>query len=169
MGVGAGIKCVVIGKTRESGPNAAGRQPDKEGMTNLSPHFTLAEMTVTSAGIDNQPTPAHLANLKIAAAGMEKVRAALGKPISVNSAYRSPAVNRKVGGAPTSAHCQGYAVDFRVTGMTPLEICRAIIAAGIKFDQLIEEGTWTHISFDPRMRQQVLTMRNGRYTSGLGK
>jgi putative chitinase len=138
-------------------------------MTNLSPHFTLAEMTVTSTGIDNQPTAAHLANLKVAAAGMEKVRAALGKPIKVNSAYRSALVNRKVGGVPTSAHCQGYAVDFRVAGMTPLDICRAIVAAGIKFDQLIEEGTWTHVSFDPRMRGDVLTMRNGRYTKGLVK
>ncbi len=137
-------------------------------MTKLSTHFTLSEMTVTSTGLDNQPTPAHLANLKIAAAGMEKVRAALGKPILVNSAYRSATVNRKVGGVPTSAHCQGYAVDFRVTGMSPLEICRAIVAAGIKFDQLIEEnGRWTHISFDPRMRGQVLTMRGGKYTAGL--
>jgi putative chitinase len=136
-------------------------------MTNLSPHFTLSEMTVTSTGLNNQPTPAHLANLKVAAAGMEKVRAALGKPILVNSAYRSAAVNRKVGGVPASAHCQGYAVDFRVSGMTPLEICRALVKAGIKFDQLIEEGTWTHISFDPRMRDQVLTMRNGKYFAGL--
>ncbi|KKI20456.1 D-Ala-D-Ala carboxypeptidase family metallohydrolase [Sphingomonas sp. Ag1] len=136
-------------------------------MTNLSPHFTLSEMTVTSTGLNNQPTPAHLANLKVAAAGMEKVRAALGKPILVNSAYRSAAVNRKVGGVPTSAHCQGYAVDFRVKGMTPLEICRALVAAGIKFDQLIEEGTWTHISFAPAMRGQVLTMRNGKYSAGL--
>jgi zinc D-Ala-D-Ala carboxypeptidase len=136
-------------------------------MTNLSPHFTLSEMTVTSTGLNNQPTPAHLANLKVAAAGMEKVRAALGKPILVNSAYRSAAVNRKVGGVPASAHCQGYAVDFRVSGMTPLEICRALVKAGIKFDQLIEEGTWTHISFDPRMRGQVLTMRNGKYFAGL--
>lgn len=136
-------------------------------MTNLSPHFTLSEMTVTSTGLDNQPTPAHLANLKVAAAGMEKVRAALGKPILVNSAYRSAAVNRRVGGVPTSAHCQGYAVDFRVKGMTPLEICRALVKAGVKFDQLIEEGAWTHVSFDPRMRGQVLTMRNGKYTAGL--
>lgn len=124
-------------------------------------------MTVTSTGLDNQPSPAHLANLKVAAAGMEKVRTALGQPIKVNSAYRSAAVNRRVGGVPTSAHCQGYAVDFRVTGMSPLDICRKLVAAGIKCDQLIEEGTWTHISFDPKMRQQVLTMRNGKYVAGL--
>jgi putative chitinase len=138
-------------------------------MTQLTQHFTLAEMTVTSTGLDNQPTTTHLTNLKTAAAGMEKIRVALGKPIKVNSAYRSAAVNRRVGGVPTSAHCQGYAVDFRVSGMRPLDICKAIIAAGIKFDQLIEEGTWTHISFDPRMRGQVLTMRDGRYVSGLLK
>lgn len=124
-------------------------------MTKLSLHFKLEEMTVTSTGLANQPTPAHLANLRVAAAGMEKVRAALSKPILVNSAYRSAAVNRAVGGSPTSSHREGYAVDFRVTGMTPLEICRKLVAAGIKFDQLIEEGTWTHISFDPRMRGQV--------------
>ena len=139
-------------------------------MTKLSDHFTLGEMTVTSTGLNNQPTTAHFANLKRTAEHMEKVRAALGKPIKVNSAYRSATVNRKVGGVATSAHCQGYAVDFRIDGMTPLAICRAIIAAGIKFDQLIEEnGRWTHISFDPRMRGQVLTMRDGKYTSGLAK
>lgn len=137
-------------------------------MTKLSDHFTLSEMTVTSTGLNNQPTTAHLANLKRTAEHMEKVRAALGRPILVNSAYRSATVNKAVGGVATSAHCLGYAVDFRVTGMTPSQVCRAIMAAGIKFDQLIEEnGVWTHISFAPAMRQQTLTMRNGKYTNGI--
>ena len=138
-------------------------------MTKLSPHFTLAELTVTSTGLPNQPSQHQLAALTNTAQEMEKVRAVLGKPILVNSGFRSPAVNRRVGGVPTSAHVFGYAVDFRVNGMKPIDICRALVAAGIKFDQLIEEGTWTHISFDPRMRQQVLTMRNGRYVAGLRK
>lgn len=138
-------------------------------MTNLSPHFTLAELTVTSTGLPNKPDATQLANLTRAAQGMEKVRAALGRPIKINSGFRSPAVNRKVGGVPTSAHAFGHAVDFRVDGMSPLDICRVLLGSDIKFDQLIEEGTWTHISFDPRMRQQVLTMRNGRYVAGLIK
>jgi hypothetical protein len=137
-------------------------------MTNLTEHFTLAELTVTSSGLPNQPNATQLANLTIAAKGMERVRSALGKPVRVNSGFRSAAVNRAVGGVSTSAHALGYAVDFICPAFgNPLAICKAIIAAGIKFDQLIEEGSWVHCSFDPRMRQQVLTMRNGKYTSGL--
>ena len=139
---------------------------------NLSEHFTLAEFTISQTaarkGLDNTPGPGTIEHLKLTAAKLEKVRALLRRPIIVNSAYRSPAVNKAIGGVSTSAHCMGYAVDFICpTYGTPLQVAKAIAASDLKFDQLIEEGTWVHISIDPRMRRQVLTMRNGKYTPGL--
>lgn len=137
-------------------------------MTKLSEHFSLAEMTVTSTGLNNTPDATQLAHLSIAAEGMEKVRAVLGKPIKVNSAFRSSVVNRAVGGVSSSHHCQGWAVDFVCPAFgNPLEVAQAIAEEAIKFDQLIYEGTWVHISFAPSMRQQCLTMKKGRYFPGL--
>lgn len=139
-------------------------------MTQLSQNFSLGEMTTTSTGKDNRPTPQHLANLTNTALAMQAVRVALGNmAIKVNSAYRSAAVNRAVGGSATSAHCLGYAVDFVCPAFgTPMDICKALVSAGIKFDQLImEKGRWVHISFDPSMRGQVLSWHGGAYLKGL--
>ena len=138
----------------------------------LTEHFTLAEATATSQKADNTPTPAHLENIKKTAAQLEKVREACGNvPLKINSFYRSAAVNKAVGGSSTSAHSIGYAVDFNAAGLTVAEVCERINKAGIKYDQLIDEknaigGTWVHISFDPRYRQQHLKMRvvNGKST-----
>lgn len=144
-------------------------------MTQLSPHFSLAELTVTSTGLANKPTGQALENLSYTAAQMEKVRAVLGHPIKVNSGYRSPAVNKAVGGTQTSAHSYGFAVDFICPGFgTPYQICQKLIQAGIKFDQLIhEKRSWVHIGFGlstgVSFRQQILTLRpmDSRYLKGL--
>lgn len=139
----------------------------------LSEHFTLAEFTASQTaarrGIDNTPPPAILDRLKITAAGMEKVRAVLGKPITVSSAYRSPALNKAVGGAKNSAHVEGWAVDFNCHAFgTPLEVARKIQTSGIAYDQIIHEfGSWVHISFDRRMRGQELTVTSHGTTGGL--
>ena len=104
------------------------------------------------------------------AARMEEVRRRLGdRVISVSSGYRCPELNRAVGGARTSAHLTGHAVDFNCYGFgDPLAICRALAESDMAFDQLIEEGVWCHISFDPRMRRQVLTRRDsGGFGLGL--
>lgn len=138
----------------------------------LSEHFSLAEFTISQTavrkGLNNTPNAATLENLKKAAAFMEKVRDLLGKPIVVNSAYRSVAVNKAIGGVATSAHCAGLAVDFICPAFgTPLEVARVIARSKLNFDQTIDEGSWCHVSIDPRMRRQVLTMRKGKYTEGL--
>lgn len=145
----------------------------------LSPNFTLREFTFSQTavnhGIDNTPTPEILERLKQTAQGMERVRNnGGGNPVIVLSGYRSPDVNKAVGGSRNSAHMQGWACDFFVRGINNRQVCQAIIANGIKFDQLILEGvsdarpngSWVHISFDPTMRGQVLTMKreNGRIT-----
>ena len=133
----------------------------------LSPNFTLDEFThsntATRAGISNEPNEAILIRLKRVAATLEQVRTLLGKPITITSGYRSPALNDLVpGSSDTSAHTQGWAADFKVAGMTPLQVCQAVMRSGIHYDQLIlEYDNWTHISVDPRMRSQELTKRNG--------
>lgn len=142
----------------------------------LSEHFSLDELIATShRGIDNRPPKVVIANLAETARRMETVREILGaRPILVTSGYRCPALNTEVGGSKTSAHLLGWAVDFICPRFgSPLDICRVLAAAraagDLDFDQLIEEGTWVHISFEPRpMRGQVLTKRaGGGYALGL--
>lgn len=146
-------------------------------MTQLSPHFSLEEMTVTSTGIPNIPTGQYLQNLTYTASQMEIVRQILGTAIHVNSGYRCDAVNKAVGGVITSAHSFGFAVDFVSPDFgTPYDICAKLIAGGMKFDQLIhEKRRWVHIGFGLKTgqshRQQVLTLHPGdtRYLPGLLK
>ncbi|CAB4166395.1 Peptidase M15A, C-terminal [uncultured Caudovirales phage] len=115
----------------------------------LSEHFSLEELTHTDhRTLDNTPTDAELANLVRLANFLEVVKAVLGgKPIVINSAFRSAQVNAAVGSKDTSQHRTGCAADIRVPGMTPDEVMKSIRAADIEFDQAIREfDRWTHIS-----------------------
>ena len=138
---------------------------------NLTPHFTLDEFTVTNKPIDNTPSKEMIDTLRTTAYYLEQVRDLLGVAIKINSGFRNKEVNKAVGGSSTSAHLLGYAVDFVTATVTPLEICQIIAKSNLKFDQLIYEGPWVHISFDPKMRREVLTAhRKGStttYTKGL--
>ena len=122
---------------------------------NLTEHFTLEELTHTDhRELENIPNETELANLKRLAEFLETVKTVLGgKPIMVNSAFRSKVVNDAVGSMDTSQHRLGCAADLRVPGMTPDEVVKAIIASGIGYDQVIREfsdpvkgGGWTHVS-----------------------
>ena len=126
---------------------------------NLSPHFTLAELTHTDhRSLDNTPNDAERANLQRLAEFLELVKVALGgKPIMVNSAFRSKAVNDAVGSKDTSQHRVGRAADIRVPGMTPDKVVRALIATQLPYDQIIREfDAWTHISISDKPRRQAL-------------
>jgi hypothetical protein len=126
---------------------------------NLTEHFTLEELTATShRQFDNTPNDAEMANLVLLAEFLEQVKAALdGKPVMINSAFRSKQVNDSVGSKDTSQHRTGCAADFKVPGMTPDTVVRAIIAAGLPYDQIIREfDAWTHISISPYPRRQAL-------------
>jgi len=115
----------------------------------LTPHFTLAELTVTDhRTFDNTPNAAALANLQRLAKFLELVKDRLGgRPVMVNSAYRSKAVNDACGSRDTSQHRLGCAADIRVPGMTPNDVVRAVMASGLAYDQIIREfDAWTHIS-----------------------
>ena len=115
---------------------------------NLSPHFTLEELTVTDhRTLDNTPDDDQKVNLYRLAQFLEQVKEVLQfKPILVNSAYRSAAVNAACGSRDTSQHRLGCAADIRVPGMTPDEVVRVVIASKLDYDQVIRELTWTHIS-----------------------
>lgn len=143
-------------------------------MTQLTAHFSLAEMTVTEVrGVSNEPSERIIETLKETSRRMEFIRELLDHPIVVTSGYRSALVNKIIGGASFSAHMKGQAVDFICPGFgSPLSVCHAIADARneIEFDQLIQEGTWTHISFAPEMRGEVLTKNvGGGYVVGLMK
>ena len=115
----------------------------------LTEHFTLEELTTTDhREFDNTPNETERANLVRLAGLLELVKVALGgKPIMVNSAFRSKKVNDAVGSKDSSQHRIGCAADIRVPGVTPDQVVKAVIAAKLPFDQLIREfDRWTHIS-----------------------
>ena len=132
-------------------------------MLNLTEHFTLEELTHTDhRQFDNTPNDAEIDNLQRLAEFLEKVKMALGgKPIMINSAYRSKQVNDAVGSKDTSQHRLGCAADIRVPGMTPDEVVKTIMASELGYDQIIREfNSWTHISvpnyLEDKPRKQAL-------------
>jgi hypothetical protein len=144
----------------------------------ISEHFTLEELSFSEAaarlGLDNTPAPIVITNLGLVAAVMERVRTLLGdRPIVVHSGYRSPQVNKAVGGVATSAHCSGLACDFVCSAFgTPAEVALAIQGSDIEYDQLILEYGWVHLGLAQEgllSRREALTKRSARtaYESGI--
>jgi hypothetical protein len=140
---------------------------------NLSENFTLEEMiasqTAARHNIDQTPSNEVLMNLRRLALFLEDVRKLLDKPIQINSAYRSPETNAKVGGKSTSQHCRGTAADLKVKGMTPDQVVRAIVKSGLQYDQVIREfDSWTHISIPngkdlpPRKQALIIDSKGSR-------
>ena len=130
---------------------------------NLTEHFTLEELTHTDhRQYDNTPNDSELENLKRLAEFLEEVKTLLGgRPIMVNSAFRSKQVNDAVGSRDSSFHRIGCAVDIRVPQLTPDEVVKAVIASNLPYDQVIREfDRWTHLSItstpDAKPRKQAL-------------
>ena len=132
----------------------------------LSEHFTLAELTKTKSGIDNVPNEEKIENLKRVCRWLERLRKQWNdrygslspdsdEPIIINSGFRSEAVNKAVGGSPTSNHLTGCAVDIRVCGIEQL-LRYAVILLDISdeskedFDELLLERKgcvmWLHFA-----------------------
>jgi len=122
----------------------------------LSENFSYEELTHTDhREFDNTPNNVELENLKRMAEFLEEVRSLLGKPLLINSCFRSELVNNSVGSKSSSQHRVGCATDFRVNGMTPDEVVKAIIASDLNFDQIIREfDRWTHISIPNSIHNQ---------------
>lgn len=119
---------------------------------NLSEHFTLDELTFTDhREFDNTPNAEELENLRRLAAFLEQVRAAVGQPLHINSAFRCKQVNDAVGSKDASQHRIGCAADLRVPGLTPDQVVKTIIEAKLPYDQVIREfDRWTHVSIPNR-------------------
>jgi hypothetical protein len=141
-------------------------------MTQITPHFSLEELTASETaernGWDNNPNGYERENLARLADLLEQVKVVLGgKPIMINSAFRSKQVNDAVGSKDTSQHRIGCAADIRVPGMTPDQVVKAVIVSGINFDQIIREfDRWTHISVPntidtPARRQALIIDKSG--------
>lgn len=133
-------------------------------------YFTIEELTrsstATTRGIDNTPTPEIKANLeRLVDKVLDGLREIYGKPITVNSGYRCPELNKAVGGSKTSDHMNGFSVDITASCKKENAILFQIIKDNFDFDQLIwEKGNseypdWVHVSYNPnRLRKQVLKM-----------
>jgi len=132
----------------------------------LSKNFTLSEITKSNTakrlGIDNAPNKEHLKNMQILIRDLiQPMRDALG-PIRISSGYRSPVLNRAIGGSTKSQHCKGQALDlqfWKEGEMCNKEIYDWVLKEGIEFDQMINEFdyAWIHISLkDKGNRKQVL-------------
>ena len=126
-------------------------------------YFTIKELTKTSTGLDNVPSKDEQANLEYLVNNvLDKVREIYGKPIKVNSGYRSKLVNKKVGGASNSQHTKGEAVDITGGNKTENKMIYEIIKNLGKYDQLINEYdySWIHISYkNGNNRHQELSIK----------
>lgn len=122
----------------------------------LTEHFTLSEFvrseTATNRHIDNTPTTEVIDNLRALCRNvLEPARVSFGAPIYITSGYRCPALNKAVGGKPTSQHLRGEAADLQVRGVDNLRKLYNVIKSRGVFDQLLYESKgatkWIHVSY----------------------
>lgn len=134
----------------------------------ISKHFTFYEATNSRTakkyGVKNYPSRGDFKTIKYTAERMEKIRKIIGQPLTINSWYRSPNLNRIIGGSTTSAHRDGLAVDFAVKGNARIAFDR-IKRSGYSFDQMIyyKRRNYVHISFRKKQRterRQTFIKRN---------
>jgi hypothetical protein len=137
----------------------------------LTEHFTLAEMckseTATRLGINNNIPEELKGNVLRVAEALEKVRAHYGAPVHVTSCYRSPELNKAVGGSLTSAHRFALAADFEVSGVENIEVCKVLPDIIKDYDQIIYEfgpSGWVHLGFAkvPRYQKLSAIKRDGK-------
>lgn len=148
---------------------------------NLSEHFTLAEMTVTDTGLPNVPGEKEIEALKALCENvLEKVREHFTAkycrpmPVKVRSGFRSPEVNKAVGGKSTSQHLKGEAADIEIDGVPNEEIWHFICDVYKNFDQVIAEklvennpsAGWIHVSFSTKKKRQSAISFIGKYVEG---
>lgn len=127
----------------------------------MSDHFDLEEFTVSQTAIrnniDNMPTAEALFYIQQLCTKILEPLVHAGLKFSINSGYRSPELNKKIGGAKNSQHCTGQAADLHPIGMTVEELYQNIARLNVPFDQLIQEyNSWVHVSYSVKPRSQKL-------------
>ena len=153
-------------------------------MTQLTKNFSLHELTKSETALrydmENTPGPAETANLTtLAGKVLQPIRDHFAKGVKINSGFRHPDVNAKVGGSKTSDHCKGQAADLEIPGVPNAELAEWV-KDNLEFTQLILEfytpgipdSGWVHVSYDPgNLKKQVMTAtkQNGKtvYLPGL--
>lgn len=145
-------------------------------------YFTLTELTRSATarrlGISNTPTKAVRESLQALAENiLDPLREAWGAPIVVTSGYRSPKLNKAVGGASQSQHMYGQAADIRTVSdrrEDNMKLLRKLIDLDLPFDKLISEYVdssgrpdWIHVSYSPAHRRMKMTCKSGKYTYGI--
>ncbi len=131
-------------------------------MRRLSEHFNLSEFTISEDavrhGIDNMPSELIQGKLvMLCLKVLEPIRDLVEVPLIITSGYRSPELNKHIGGSETSQHCKGEAADFHCTRLTVQDMFDLVRASNIPYDQLIEEfGRWVHASYRPDPRRQAM-------------
>jgi hypothetical protein len=137
---------------------------------NLTANFTLSEMVKSDTALrhdmDNTPGEAEIANLKtLCEKVLQPVRDHFQTGVKVNSGFRHPEVNAKVGGSKTSDHCKGQAADIEIPGIANADLA-VWIMDNLNYTQLILEfytpgvpdSGWVHVSYDPaNLKKQNLT------------
>lgn len=146
-------------------------------MTQLTPHFSLSEMTTTTSGLPNNPNETQIAALTALCQNiLEPLRAEFGLPVTVSSGFRSPQVNAHFGGEADSQHLNGEAADIHISGVPNADIWRWI-DGNMEFDQVIAEkiseangaAGWIHVSFrvDRARKSAISFLGHGQYVEGL--
>jgi zinc D-Ala-D-Ala carboxypeptidase len=139
-------------------------------MTQLTKNFSLHELTKSETavrnGMENNPGPAEIANLTtLAGKVLQPIRDHYQKGVHINSGFRHPDVNAKVGGSRTSDHCKGMAADLEIPGVANADLAEWV-KNNLEFTQLILEfytpgipdSGWVHVSYDPgNLKKQVMT------------
>ena len=139
-------------------------------MTQLTRNFSLHELTKSETALrhdmENEPGSVEIANLvDLAAKVLQPIRDHYAKGVKVNSGFRHPDVNAKVGGSRTSDHCKGMAADIEIPGVANAELAQWV-KDNLEFTQLILEfytpgipdSGWVHVSYDPKnLKKQVMT------------
>lgn len=134
----------------------------------ISEHFTLFEVinsiTALKLNIDNRPTAQVIKNATLLIKNvLEPIRTHFDSPITINCMYRCPNLNKAVGGVGNSQHLYGQAADITVKNHSVQEVFD-YIKNNLIFDQVIQEGTWVHVSFNPlHNRKESLLYKGGKY------
>jgi hypothetical protein len=147
--------------------------------TKLTTHFTIEELiyseTANKLHIVNVPTSEHIENMRYCCENiLEPVRAFFNKPVKINSSYRCPALNKAVGGALTSQHCNGQAIDFEILGVSN-RVLADYVAENLVYDQVILEfytdgkinSGWVHGSIKKdgsNRKSKLIAIKDGTST-----
>jgi zinc D-Ala-D-Ala carboxypeptidase len=135
--------------------------------TKLSQSFTLDEFvfsqTAARLGIDNRPTSEHVEAMRaLCIEVLQPLRDSLQGPLVISSGFRSPRLNKSVGGAASSQHMKGEAADIVAPSIPVRRLFKRMLELDLPFDQLIHEGSkqsaWVHVSFNPaRLRKEIFS------------